>query len=117
MTEEDIFKEIHNQKECIFCKIESNNELAQIVYKDEFVFAFMDPRQYNPGHILILPRKHFHDVGELDQETGVALMAALTKLTKAVSECFPNEGVSIWHSIGPAAYQEVPHLHMHIHPR
>jgi histidine triad (HIT) family protein len=23
----------------------------------------------------------------------------------------------LWHSIGEAAFQEVPHLHVHVHPR
>jgi histidine triad (HIT) family protein len=34
-----------------------------------------------------------------------------------VGALFPNEGLSLWHSIGEAAFQEVPHLHIHIHPR
>jgi histidine triad (HIT) family protein len=44
-------------------------------------------------------------------------MAALSKVTRAVSAAFPSDGLSVWHSIGAAAFQEVPHLHFHIHPR
>ena len=104
-------------KDCIFCKIEIDNKLAQIVYKDDLTLAFMDLRQFHPGHTLIIPRKHFNDIRELNLKTGNALMHTLSKITQAVSDCFPNNGISIWHSIGPAAFQEVPHLHIHVHPR
>ena len=79
--------------------------------------AFVDLRQYHPGHILIIPRAHLHDVRELDPATGAALMATVSRVTRAVGRAFPNEGLSLWHSIGPAAFQEVPHLHIHVHPR
>jgi len=44
-------------------------------------------------------------------------MATVARVTRAVGAAFPNEGISLWHSIGEAAFQEVPHLHIHIHPR
>ena len=44
-------------------------------------------------------------------------MATLVRVTRAVATAFTSEGISLWHSIGEAAFQEVPHLHIHIHPR
>ena len=44
-------------------------------------------------------------------------MAMVSRVTRAVGRSFPNQGLSLWHSIGEAAFQEVPHLHIHIHPR
>ncbi len=101
---------------CIFCNIHQNN-FAPIVYEDELTIAFIDPKQFHPGHTLVIPRNHFNDVRDLDPNTGGALMMTLTKITQAVSSSFPNQGISIWHSIAPAAYQEIPHLHLHVHPR
>jgi len=49
--------------------------------------------------------------------TGSALMAMTARISRAVGRAFPNQGLSIWHSIGEAAFQEVPHLHIHVHPR
>jgi histidine triad (HIT) family protein len=77
----------------------------------------MDLRQFHPGHTLVIPRQHFRDVRELDDATGAALMAMVSRVTRAVGRAFPNQGLSLWHSIGEAAFQEVPHLHIHIHPR
>jgi len=79
--------------------------------------AFMDRRQFHPGHTLVIPRQHLCDVRELDRETGTALMVSVARITRAVAATFPNQGLSLWHSIGEAADQEVPHLHIHVHPR
>ncbi len=102
---------------CIFCDIAQGIVPANIVYEDAATLAFIDLRQFHPGHTLVIPRRHFADVRELDEWTGAALMATVARITTAVGKAFPNEGISLWHSIGPAAFQEVPHLHVHIHPR
>ena len=44
-------------------------------------------------------------------------MSAVVRIARAVGIAFPNQGLSLWHSIGEAAFQEVPHLHIHVHPR
>jgi histidine triad (HIT) family protein len=44
-------------------------------------------------------------------------MASVTRITRAVAAAFPNQGLSLWHSIGEGADQEIPHLHVHVHPR
>lgn len=103
--------------ECLFCDLAAGKVPASIVHQDELTLAFVDLRQFHPGHTLVIPRHHFQDVRELDDATGAALMATVTRVTRAVATVFPNEGVSLWHSIGEAAFQEVPHLHIHIHPR
>ena len=102
---------------CVFCDIAAGKIPASIVHQDELTLAFVDLRQFHPGHTLVIPRRHFQDVRELDDSTGSALMATVARVTRAVGAVFPNEGLSLWHSIGEAAFQEVPHLHVHIHPR
>jgi histidine triad (HIT) family protein len=103
--------------ECVFCEIMAGRAPGDIVYQDDLTVAFIDPRQHNPGHVLVVPRAHINDVRELDPGAGAGLMRTLIKITRAVSQAFANEGMSVWHSIGPAAFQEVPHMHMHVHPR
>jgi histidine triad (HIT) family protein len=102
---------------CVFCKIVRGTEPASIVWDDSLTMAFIDLRQFHVGHTLVIPKRHLNDVRELDSETGAALMATVTRVTRAVGSAFPNQGLSLWHSIGEAADQEVPHMHMHVHPR
>jgi histidine triad (HIT) family protein len=102
---------------CVFCDIAAGRIAASIVHQDELTVAFVDLRQFHPGHTLVIPRRHLQDVRELDDSTGAALMATVARVARAVGAVFPNEGMSLWHSIGEAAFQDVPHLHIHIHPR
>ena len=64
-----------------------------------------------------MPRAHINDIRELDARTGAAVMNIVIRIARAVTQAFPNEGMSVWHSVGAAAFQEVPHMHMHVHPR
>ena len=102
---------------CVFCDIVEGRSAASIFFEDKFTLAFVDLRQFHAGHMLVIPRQHFADVRELDEASGAALMSTLVRVTRAVAAALPNEGLSLWHSIGEAAFQEVPHLHFHIHPR
>lgn len=103
--------------ECVFCAIAQGASPASIVCENGQVMAIVDLRQFHPGHVIVIPRRHLHDVRELDDSTGAALMTMVSRVTRAVGSAFPNRGLSLWHSIGEAAFQEVPHLHMHVHPR
>ncbi|QSX75377.1 HIT family protein [Lysobacter arenosi] len=103
--------------DCPFCAIAACQAPASIVFEDELTMAFIGLRQFHAGHTLVIPRRHMNDVRELDPATGAALMATVSLVTRAVGEAFPNKGLSLWHSIGEAAFQEVAHMHIHIHPR
>ncbi len=102
---------------CVFCEVVRGSLPASVVDEDAHTLSFVDLRQFHPGHVLVIPRRHFADLRELDDATGAALMRAVIRVTRAVGRAFPCEGLSLWHSIGPAAFQEVPHLHIHVHPR
>ena len=102
---------------CVFCEIVRGTQPASIVWEDDLTMAFIDHRQFHAGHTLVIPRQHLRDIRELDHATGAALMAVVARVTRAVAAAFPNEGLSLWHSIGAAADQEVPHLHIHVHTR
>ena len=102
---------------CVFCDIAQETRPASVVCADELTMAFIDARQFHSGHTLVIPRQHVADIRDLDETTAAALMATVIRITRAVGAAFPNEGLSLWHSIGPAAFQEVPHLHIHVHPR
>lgn len=103
--------------ECVFCEIMAGRAPADVVYEDTLTIALIDPRQHHAGHVLVIPRNHVNDIRALDPASGAALMQTLVAITTAVGRAFPNEGMSLWHSIGPAAYQEIPHMHVHVHPR
>lgn len=103
--------------DCVFCDIVAGARGASRVLETDAAIAFMDLRQANRGHVLVIPRDHVPDVFALSDETGAALMAAVVRVARAVRDSCPQQGLSIWQSNGPAAHQEVPHVHFHVHPR
>ena len=102
---------------CVFCAIAAGDAPASVVWKNELAMAFMDLRQPNPGHVLVIPRAHIVDILGLDDRTGAALMAGTTRVARAVSRAFAPDGLNVWQSTGEAAGQEVLHLHLHVMPR
>lgn len=102
---------------CAFCAIMAGRIPASVVWQDELSVAFLDLRQFHPGHVLIVPRQHYADLRDADPETAAAVTHTTARVMRVVSALFPNDGLSVWHSVGEGANQEVPHLHFHVHPR
>lgn len=106
-----------NTSDCVFCRIIRGELDSATIYEDESTLAFMNLRQSNEGHVLVVPRRHFEQIYDLDEDTASALASTVCKVARAVRRVYAPEGLSIWQSNGPAAYQEVPHVHWHVLPR
>ncbi|MCK5591098.1 MAG: HIT family protein [Candidatus Pacebacteria bacterium] len=52
--------------DCIFCKIIKGEIPCYKVYEDEDTLAFLDIRPLNPGHTLVIPKKHFRWVWDIE---------------------------------------------------
>lgn len=101
---------------CAFCDW-AESAAPTLVYVDDDTFAGVDPRQPHEGHVLVMPRRHVENVFELDDETAAAVMSATVRVARAVRAAFEPDGLSLWQSNGPGAFQEIAHFHMHVMPR
>ena len=103
--------------DCIFCKFSSGEIPCLKVYEDDLTLAFMDIAKDVDGHILVVPKEHFKNVLDCDEET----LCAVTKTVKTVSNHLTEqcgyEGVNLLNASDESAGQSVPHLHIHIIPR
>ncbi len=106
-----------HENDCVFCLIIRGELDSATIYEDESTLAFLDLRQSNEGHVLVVPRRHFEQIYDLDDDSACALAGTVGKVARAVRRVYSPDGLSIWQSNGPAAYQEVPHVHWHIFPR
>jgi histidine triad (HIT) family protein len=104
------------QADCVFCEVAAGTRDASVVHDSANIMAFMDLRQFNPGHVLVIPRRHIPTIFELDDATAAELMAAVIRVAKAVRQAFKPDGINVTPSNGEAAGQEIFHLHFHVHP-
>ncbi len=96
---------------CIFCKIANKEIPSTFVYEDEYTVAFNDLNPQAPNHILVIPKKHFASLNELDDEN---IMSALFKAVQNVTK---KLGISEYRTVintGESAGQTVFHIHIHI---
>ena len=102
---------------CIFCKIANKEIPGKIIYEDDICVAFLDLSQTTNGHTLAIPKKHFKNFLEVDDDT-LAHMIKVTKdiANKIVTKLNAN-GVNILTNANEVAGQTVMHFHLHIIPR
>lgn len=103
--------------DCLFCRIAAGNLPSAELYQDERVFAFLDIHPLRPGHALLVPKRHAARLEDATADDAGALMRAAQKLAKALCKATGAPDATIAINNGPAAGQEVPHLHLHIVPR
>jgi len=106
-----------NPKECLFCRIVRGEIPAKKVYEDQNSLAFLDINPRNPGHTLIIPKKHFETLFDVPDGEGGKLFSAIKKVATMVKNGTKSHGVSVAQNNGSAAGQIVAHLYFHIIPR
>lgn len=101
---------IHMERDCVFCKIVAGKIPSYKIYEDADFMAFMDIEAVSPGHLLLIPKKHYRyvwDVPEFGKYWEVA-----KKITPAILKALDADRVH-YITLG----ESVPHAHIHIVPR
>ena len=104
-------------KDCIFCKIVAGEIPATKIYEDADVLAFLDIKPVNPGHALVIPKKHFQSIHDTPDELVAQMSIVAKKIAGAIQKNLGAEGVNIGMNNGKAAGQVVFHAHIHVMPR
>ena len=104
-------------EDCLFCQIIKGDVPANKVYEDDEVIAFLDIRPVNPGHTLIVPKKHSMNMLDTDEDTLKAMIAVTKRVSKAILKVMELEAFNLELNNGRIAGQIIPHLHWHIVPR
>jgi len=102
---------------CIFCKMINKDFPTRAVYEDEKTFAFLDIKPVNPGHILVIPKKHYANIEDISAEDLVAVILTVKKMGALLKTKLGVAGYNIMENNDPVAGQNVAHLHFHVIPR
>ena len=108
----------HESDSCIFCEIVAGRSPASVFYEDAWTLGFMTIAPVNPGHALIIPKRHAVGLGDLDPEDGRRMWDLTHRTAVAIRNSGVQcEGLNLFLADGRAAFQEVFHVHMHVVPR
>lgn len=95
--------------DCIFCLIASGKISCHKVFENDGFIGFLDISPVVEGHTLIIPKKHYRWVYQVDEfgkfwEAAQKVAKAQIKILKAPTVIFATAGM------------EVPHAHIHVLP-
>jgi histidine triad (HIT) family protein len=103
--------------DCVFCKIRDGEMPAMRVYEDERTLAIMDINPVNSGHCLVISKAHAPTLWDADPVDLQAAIAAAQKVAVALKTVVKPDGLNMLQANGAAAFQSVPHYHLHLIPR
>ncbi|NJK78243.1 MAG: HIT domain-containing protein [Nanoarchaeota archaeon] len=102
---------------CIFCDILSGVRDGHIIYEDSTHVAFLDKYPIDVGHSLVVPKKHYEKITDMDSNAVGDLFAIVPKIATAILSATKADAFSLGQNNGKAAKQIIPHVHIHIIPR
>lgn len=98
---------------CPFCTIAQE----KIIFESELSLAFFDGFPVNPGHALIIPKRHEGNYFLLTDDEKADLWKCAEQAKRILDEKYHPDGYNIGINVGADAGQSVFHVHMHVIPR
>src|SRR5205807_551898 len=103
--------------DCVFCKIRDGQIPSTKVYEDERTLCIMDINQLNAGHCLVLTKTHAATIFDAEPADLQAAIVTAKRVAVAQRAALKLDGLNVLQANGPAAFQSVPHFHLHLIPR
>lgn len=104
-------------EDCIFCKVVAGDIPAEVVDEDEHTVALMDINPWTRGHVVVVPRRHSRNLWEVPDEDLERVTATARRVARRMRERLSCDGINLLNSCEPAAWQTIPHFHLHVIPR
>lgn len=100
--------------DCIFCKINDGSINSYTIYEDELVRVFLDINPSSTGHCLVIPKKHFLDITDIDLEYLNQIFTIIKTIRKRLEDRLHINGLTLIQNNGDV--EEVKHFHIHLKP-
>jgi ATP adenylyltransferase len=107
------------QEGCVFCLAEEGGEeQGLVVRRSDLAFALLNKFPYASGHLMIAPRRHVGELGELADAEALEIHRLAQQAIGALREVYGPEGFNLGWNLGRAAGAGVvDHVHLHVVPR
>ena len=103
--------------DCIFCKIANGDITSNKIFEDDNFIVILDAFPVNKGHCLVVPKKHFENIFEIDFETLKKAHELAKKTALKIRDVLNIKNINILQNNGEIAGQSVFHFHIHVMPR
>ncbi len=103
--------------DCVFCRIVKGEVPCHKIYEDENTLCFMDMKQVNPGHSLVVHKNHHADLFDTPADDMCDIMRTVKKVSPVLLRVTESDGLNLAMNNLPAAGQVVMHAHVHVIPR
>ena len=102
---------------CIFCKIANGEIPSSTLYEDDDFRVVLDLGPATRGHALLIPKEHFANLYELDDEYCAKALITAKRIGRRMRDRLGCDGLNLVQNNGEAAGQTVFHFHLHMIPR
>jgi ATP adenylyltransferase len=104
---------------CILCLVAEGSDKVDrlVVSESEGFLVSLNLYPYNPGHLIVFPRRHVVDIRELTKPERSELGELTDRCLAVLDEVMKPTAYNIGYNMGLAAGASIDHLHMHIIPR
>ena len=99
------------EKPCVFCKILKKEISSDKIWENDKFYAFLDITPVNPGHFMIIPKKHVDYFFEIPEEDYKEIFQIAKKLQKALLKATNAKRIGL-----VVEGFAVPHAHLHLLP-
>lgn len=101
-------------QECLFCRIASGEQEADVVASGDRWVAFRDINPQAPTHVLIVPREHLASLDDLEADQDRLAGELLRAASRVADREGLEDGYRVVANTGAGAGQSVFHLHLHL---
>ena len=100
--------------DCLFCKMVEGSIPTKKVYEDDYVIAILDLNPSANCHTLVIPKKHYEDLIEIDNETLIHINDAAKKIIPVLID--KTNAKSLSTRVNYKDTQLIKHYHLHLLP-
>ena len=83
------------EKDCIFCKIAAGEIPSATLYEDDDFRVILDLGPASKGHALILPKEHYRNLYDIDEEVVAKAMILAKKMVNKLTKVLDCDGYNI----------------------
>ena len=106
------FLKSQQKNQCLFCSIIEWQIPHYRIYEDNFFIGILDINPASKGHVIIIPKKHYKFITEVQEDFSIPIKKITDKIYQAL-----EVDTSIIINNGLNAGQKLNHISIHIIPR